>query len=64
LVLIDPFRWITATPVVKERVVVVVMVGLRFGVFFVSFGWDVGGVRGVLLDGCRWLFGFCGSRTV
>lgn len=50
---------------VKERVVVVVKVGFCFGVFlFVSFGWDVGGVRGVSLDACRWLFGFRGSRII
>lgn len=30
--------------------------------FFVSFGWDVGGFRGLLLDACRWLFDFVGLR--
>jgi hypothetical protein len=35
-----------------------------FWCFVVSFGWDVGGVRGVSLDGCRWLFGFRGCQTI
>lgn len=40
-----------SAPVVKDHVVVIVKVGLCFGFFFfVSCGWDVGGVRGVSLD--------------
>ena len=31
---------------------------------FVSFGRDVGGFRGVLMDAFQWLFDFHGSRTI